>query len=438
MTSIGRDNEEQALTAHPSASLPQAARRAALLACLRWDGQGDAALAALSETDWQDLGRLIVAGRGEALLARRLARTGGAVRPPETVALALKARQKVLVRRAFQTTTALVKAVDRAERPVMILKGLDLAHRVYGDFGVRFMCDADVLVRPEHYAALHAALVAEGFTTDTPPTPERHAHPLWSQASYSPPGRDAYPLDLHWRLGKREEGLDDEIDADAIWSRAVPYRGLGRDAFRVMAAEDLLLYLCLHIRHHTYDCPLTHIWDLAEVLEWSHGRFDWDVFWRRAEEWTLTQTVRLAFLQLSQTLGVAAPAGPLGPLPARAAEVLPDVLPNLGRHQNRNRVAEPHVAALFAPAVPRRERLRRLWGRLFPARSEIAARFGVPEGSWRVLPRYAVYWVGQSRLHGHFVLRWLAGDRGLRVQSNRVAALAYWLDDRRFQPRHEA
>jgi hypothetical protein len=409
-----------------AARLP-VSRRDELLACLRWDDEGSRRLEQLSDEDWHDLIAVIEEGRGHALLARRLARPGHAANPPEHVVQVLQDRQKKLAARAFRSTLLLVQVVERAQRPALFLKGIDIAQRIYGGYGMRAMSDVDLLVRPSDAARFHDALTALGFRTQGPPTAARQAETLWSQAAYDPPRNSLYPLDLHWRLGKREHGIERDIDTDAIWARAEPYAELGRTDVLVMSREDLLLYLCLHLRHHTYDSPLTQVWDIAEVLEWSGSRFDWDAFWLRAAEWQLTKTVSLALLQAHRTLGVAVPVAPAGDVPPEVARLLPDVLPNLGAHRNRRRVAEPHVADLFAPAIPARRRLARLWNRLVPAREEIAARFSLPPRSWRVFPQYFVYWRHQTRDHGHFVFRWLAGDRDMREQSDRIHGLSQWL-----------
>jgi hypothetical protein len=68
-----------------------------------------------------------------------------------------------------------------------------------------------------------------------------------------------------------------------------------------------------------------------------------------------------------------------------------------------------------------------MWDRLFPAREEIAARFGLARNSWRIVPQYLVYWRIQMRDHGHFVFHWLAGDREMRKQSDRIHDLSLWL-----------
>jgi len=413
------------------------ARRGELLACLRWDDEGSRRLERFSDEDWHDLLAVIEVGNGHALLTRRLARPGHAANPPEQVVLTLQNRQKKLAARAFRSTLLLVEAVERAQRPAVFLKGIDIAQRIYGGFGTRTMSDVDLLVRPADTARFHDALLALGFRTQGPPTAARQAENLWSQAAYDPPRNSLYPLDLHWRLGKREHGIEHDIDTDAIWARAEPYPELGRTDVLVMSREDLLLYLALHLRHHTYDSPLTQVWDIAEVLEWSGSRFDWDAFWARASAWQLTKTVSLALLQAHRTLGIAVPVAPSGDVPPEIARLLPDVLPNLGIHRNRQRVAEPHVADLFAPAIPARKRLARLWNRLFPARAEIAARFSLPSHSWRVFPQYFVYWRHQTRDHGHFVFRWLAGDRDMRERSDRIHGLSLWLASGRSTTRHD-
>lgn len=412
-----------------SAAALSDARRDQLLACLRWDEAGDLALASLGARDWQDLMSLIVEGGGHALLARRLARPGHCAAPPDAVTAALRSRQRAIATRIFASLALLLECLNRVKRPLLFLKGVDLAHRVYGDLGARSMSDIDLLAHPDDVMAFHEALSALGFKADAPPSAARQAEELWSQTSYEPPSRGVYALDLHWRLGKREAEVERDMDTAAIWRRAVPHPGLNRPDALVMAPEDMLLYLCLHLRHHTFDSPLTQVWDIAEVLEWAERRgFDWDAFWSRAEAWRLTRTAALAFRQAHDTLGVAVPAAPQAATPAEVASLLPNVLPNLGRHRNHERVAEPHVAALFAPAIPLTVRLRQIGGRIFPPRAEVAARFGLPEGAWTVWPHYLVYWRRQIRDHGHFVFSWLSGDRGMRVQSDRIAGLSLWLE----------
>ena len=64
--------------------------------------------------------------------------------------------------------------------------------------------------------------------------------------------------------------------------------------------------------------------------------------------------------------------------------MLPDVLSNLGSHQSRHHVAEPHLAELFAPSIPLRDRLARIAATLFAPRDHLAARYGVAANSWRL------------------------------------------------------
>ena len=397
-----------------------------LLRCLRWDAEGDERLAALDDQGWHALFAAVSAGRGHAILLRRLERAKAIPAPPGDIAAALAREQRRLAARGFATSALLLDRHDCVQKPILLLKGIDLAQRVYGGFGTRKMSDVDLLVHPGDAEDYHAALVSAGYVTDMAPTAGRRALALWSQAAYAPPSRRLYPVDLHWRLGKRDARAESNLDTPSIWSRAERCRAMGRDGILVMAREDLLLYLCLHMRHHGFDSPLTQVWDIAEVLDCSGTTFDWDAFWMRADAWRLSRTVRLAFHQAHTTLGIAIPDSDRFRLPDHVATLLPDVLPNLGRHTNHERVAEPvHrrpvctiAGSRYAPARP------------FGQAASAAARGGGPlrtgAGLLRLVPAYVAYWVTQARNHGHFVGRWLRGDHTFLAQSDRVHRLSRW------------
>lgn len=399
-----------------------------LLRCLRWDQEGDDALSRLDAEGWRALQHAVESGNGRVLLARRLERTQGTISPPPDIVAVLSRAQTRTAKRGFATARFIVDRYDHVRKPIMLLKGIDLAQRVYGSLGARSMSDVDLLVHADDALSYHQAFEAAGFVGDGSPTRERRAEALWSQTCYAAPNRRLYPIDLHWRLGKREALVEENIDTDGIWARAEVYGALGRDRIFVMAREDLLLYLCLHLRHHGFDSPLTQVWDIAEVLAWSKTGFDWDAFWTRAEEWRLTRTVRLAFRQARDTLGVCVPESFISGLPEDIAGLLPDVLPNLGRHGNHQRVSETYIADLFAPSIARGARLRRLWARVFPPRREIAARYGLADSAIQVAPAYLAYWWNQASHHGHFVVKWLSGDRDIRAQADRVKRLQEWLE----------
>ena len=123
-----------------------------ILACLRWDASGDAALAGLDCAGWQTLMAALRAGQGHAFLDRRLLLSPVAVAVPEWVRSEVHRQALATVARTLRTTSSLSACLGEAGCAVLALKGLDLAHRVYPHPGVRPMGDFDLLVAPEAVA----------------------------------------------------------------------------------------------------------------------------------------------------------------------------------------------------------------------------------------------------------------------------------------------
>lgn len=318
------------------------------LTCLRWDAAGDEALGRLTDADWAPLMAVIRARLGHHFLARRLDLTGVAAPPWVVEELQGQARAELFV--MFQTLARLRACCAGADHPILALKGLDLAHRVYPHAGVRPMSDCDILVPPARVLTMDAVLRNHGYRRSAPLNDtiimgdggEHHV-------LYRPADGRGLPVELHWRLSVIAHGRDGR-DADAVLTRAVPaaHRALPAP-IHVLPPEDTLLHLCEHIAHHDFETPLTQIWDLAEVVRWAGAAFDWDLFWRQAESVRLVNAARLCLCQLDRTLGVTVPAAqetaPKGMVPAPVIDSLPVVLPNLrgffrdGNHKDTFKVA---------------------------------------------------------------------------------------------------
>lgn len=396
---------------------------AALLASLRWDRDGEQRLRSLGGGDWDALWRLIRAGEGQPLLARRL-RMAGLEAPPE-IAATLSRYSLMVARRNLAGQAILRSALARTGRPMLLLKGVDLADRVYGNLGARAMSDIDFLVHQGDIAAFDAGFRTHGYEPTPPPhevlvRSRRHHH-----AIYRHPDPQRLPLELHWRLAN--DARYDAIDVAGIWARAQAHAGL--PGALVMAPDDLLLYLCLHLKQHGFDTPLTHIWDLAEMLNAPGLALDWPTIWRRAADWHLARTVEMALFLVRSALGVPT-AGISDWTPdAALARHLPDVLAQLGRHPTADRVTGPRVPVLLSSNSSWRERLRALREGALPPREEIRALHGQPgDGLWGDCLSYLRGWRHLIRLRGPAVRSSLAGTPAVRTHIERVRALRRHLD----------
>jgi len=190
------------------------------LRCLRWDAEGDRRLAALTADDWNRLAVALDGGAGLSLLARRLRRAG--VEPPAAIAGRLRAHAMALAARTLQAQAQLATMIAATGRPALLLKGVDLADRLYGNLGHRAMGDIDFLVQPDDALAYHAQLLAAGFEASAAPDAAMRAVSWQHHTLYAPPaGPMRLPFELHWRLEGGEHG--DRIDLSAMWDRSLPH-----------------------------------------------------------------------------------------------------------------------------------------------------------------------------------------------------------------------
>lgn len=396
---------------------------AALLAALRWDREGEQRLRSLDAGDWDALWSLIRAGEGQPLLARRLKMAG--LQAPTEIAARLRRYALAAARRSLAGRATLASALRATGRPLLLLKGVDLAERVYGNVGARSMCDIDFLVREGDIPAFDAHFRAHGYA----PTPaphevlmrsRRHHHALYCHAD---PQR--LPLELHWRLAN--DAWYDSIDVTGIWARAQAHPGL--PGALVMAPDDLFLYLCLHLKQHGFDTPLTQIWDLAEMLNAPAFAFDWPTIWRRAADWRLTRTVEIALFLVRSVLGVPTAHISDWTPDAELARHLPDVLTQLGRHPTSDRVTGPRMPVLLSSRSSWLERLHALRDAALPPREEIRALHGRPDdGLWGDCLSYLRGWRHLLRLRGPAVRTSLVGTPTVRAHVERVSALRRHLD----------
>lgn len=158
---------------------------------------------------------------------------------------------------------------ERGIRPVA-LKGAHLAEAVYGDIGLRPMCDLDLLVECKDMPQAEKAMREVGYLPFLP-------HDLlWYQQEHFhlPYHKGAVSVELHWNLARPGQRLAGELEG--ILQRRHPCRLAGCDV-DVMAPHDLLAYLCVHAAcQHRFLQALRPLCDIAQCLRRLTGEIDWD------------------------------------------------------------------------------------------------------------------------------------------------------------------
>jgi alkylhydroperoxidase family enzyme len=351
--------------------------------------------------------------------------------PPEILhrlrqtALAAGARNA----RALGHVGRLLKDLGTAGIDVAVLKGADLVERVYADVSLRPMADVDLLVRSADLERTSALLASRGYAPAAPAPGDAHQAAIDENLHVEPVRKPGGPLvEIHYAIGvpSRVGG----VDMDGVWSRMEPARVGGADAL-VLAPEDLILHLCIHVAlHHGFDSRLVQLMDLHTVVDGLGDRIAWTTVDRRAREWGVRRAVALTFALAERLLGPFAPSCEAPVLEAAAGD--PDPVARAERllfQTGARGMGSANLPALFGPGTWR-ARAGLVLRRVFPSRQEMAFTYRVPAGSPRLVLLYPRRFWELWRRHGGTVRAVAGGDaaanHALSVEQER-AALVKWM-----------
>jgi Uncharacterised nucleotidyltransferase len=221
---------------------PAAPYEAALLiTCLR-----GLACIVPDDTDWDELLRLALKHGVLPLIYQSLFEQGAKM-PAFFIGAAQQNR--IAARKLASELEGLLGDFAEQGIEVLPLKGPAMAEALYGDVALRPSVDLDLLVRRRDYRRAEALLSDKEFTSCPVGDYNRKFR------------RGGLSVELHFKLASPQFC---SFDVEPIWARC------HRDAFRarpirVMDAEDLVLYLCVHGLKHGF-ARLIWIKDLALAL----------------------------------------------------------------------------------------------------------------------------------------------------------------------------
>ena len=372
------------------------------------DIAGGAALAAaLGTADWDALLRAAEAHGMLGILQRRTAdRCPQAV--PECAAETLAAAYRAGATRGLRQEARLREVLGRlveSSIPCVPFKGPTLAQLVYGDVGLRYASDLDVLVGAADVARAAELLVHAGWRLASQGQTDQHdlLEPAECELLLQHSATGLF-LELHWRTGPRFAHAS--FPAEPLIARARPCDLLGGEA-TCLDDSDHFLVLCLHGATHRWD-RLELVCTIAEFIARDLVS-DWPELLQRAARLECRRRVLVAAALARGLAGVGLPpavAAALSDDPgaerlalAAAADLRPVPGPLSGPRRLRSIVWQ--AAVLDTPG----ERLRHL-----------VARTVVPGGrdlDWLAVPRPlsgAYYLVRPFRLAAQYARRAVGTD----------------------------
>jgi hypothetical protein len=207
-------------------------------------------------------------------------------------------------RRLRGELASLLDVMAKQELDVMLVKGVAIAGRYYGEIALRPSGDIDLLVHPGDAPTCERLLLAKGYR----PLPGRQRTTEWhalvnrSLAFRHP---DGYIVEVHWMLASRPSYVA-SFPLDEIWRSADTIEVAGRHA-RYLSAADELRFLSYHYAGQHLESRLIWLVDIAEVVRAHSASLDWERFAADTIARGLAMPVALALSGAESLLAVSLP-----------------------------------------------------------------------------------------------------------------------------------
>jgi hypothetical protein len=241
---------------------------ALLAACCRWPRTAETTdaicRAAAAKIDWNLLWRLVGYHRIAGLVHDGLKCAG--VAPPSDVAKKLDAAAMSIARtglRLAAESVRLQQRFDRADIPILFLKGTALGQRVYASIGLKRSRDIDLFVAQADVEAAVALLEADGYAIvkEFVGIDREQLRYLLNHIRELPlkHAESGLFVEIAWRAANNHRLFLLPAEPPTTQEIALP----GRGALRTLADDELLVYLCVH--------GAGHIWNRLKWLADMHA-----------------------------------------------------------------------------------------------------------------------------------------------------------------------
>lgn len=334
--------------------MSQVSRSLQLVQLLRFDGAASSRTS-IERDDWDDLAIAAIA-LGLAPLVH--VRTSGWSLPAAAqakLAVTYQATQRRNLAIAGQLSQ-LLAALDAAGIGAMPLKGGYLAFHVYPDPALRGMSDLDLLFRPADLPAAEAVLQSLGYlgkhkSADEGPGIVKHTSTYKRNSAevaatpnpYLSTAGDRH-VDPHGSLEESWFGLRVDV-TPGVWQRSQPAELAGQPA-RVMAREDLLLHLSVHLVFHLLMAKpsLVQLYDIGLVSRELPP--DWPTLTARAGSVKATPFLYAALHLASTVFGAPVPAAVLDQLHDACPAALARRIQRMGLEEVMQQTQRPPLVTI--------------------------------------------------------------------------------------------
>jgi hypothetical protein len=196
--------------------------------------------------------------------------------------------------------------------PVIPFKGVVLAASAYGDLALRHFGDLDMLIEENNISKAIEIFNKLGYP---PPKQivEIEEKPFLKFENFHESGyyKGAFDiidrerqiaLELHWTLFSKSFPFP--VTFQDLWQRK-DYVNIAGNKIPQFAAEDLLIYVCVHSSRHCWSC-LNWICDVAELIR-ANPDLDWHQVENKASQWGCQRMLHMGLILAHKLLDTTLP-----------------------------------------------------------------------------------------------------------------------------------
>ena len=282
-----------------------------------------------------------------------------------------------------------LSTLRNSEVDVIVLKGWAFIQTIYeGDHSVRFCEDIDLLVRPQDSRIAAGLLRGLGYQPVAESWPDYHQRYSNDQVYYliNEPKifNRIFTVGFHWGLIHKPISNPDQVDINALFSRAWPLEVAGTNVLE-LSIEDQIVYGCAHLGlHHEYEEALYRYYEIGALIRRGGSDLDWNAMIQRAREWQCIIPLQRVLAYLECLWPNLTPAAVLEEIKVLSPVFLERFV-NWWIEKTRGRPSFDHLLTwIITPSL--RQRFEIAFQDIFPSPKYMRKRYGpAPAGIWPII-----------------------------------------------------
>jgi len=202
----------------------------------------------------------------------------------------------------WKELASVIKTLDNAGIPVIVLKGGILMEKFYGNLALRIINDIDILIEDIHINTTKDILLRLGYKECVRTRSSKYYENYQTEFVFQRllPGKINFIMEIHKAIsGARPH----KIALPNLWNRKQE-NILYRQKIMSLSREDMFLHCALHLRRHIRRPVLKFIVDINLLIS---GSLDWGYIEKSANENHIRNTVYLSVYAAKELFGTYVP-----------------------------------------------------------------------------------------------------------------------------------